>query len=653
MAYVPPHTGDYKSSVRVVATANVPLAAPGSTLDGVTLASGDRLLLTGQTNAAQNGVYVWTGPLVALTRARDADTAKELNTGAQVPVEEGSAAGTTWVLITPSPIDLGTTALTFMERPEQGEKGDKGDKGDQGNPGQDGVLPPAVFLWTAELVAPVGYLLAFGQFVQQASFPILYGKIGHRFNNGIDPGDGTFRIPDARGRTIFGDDAAGGSNANRIATANALAASGGVAAALIALNEMPSHTHGGTTGNQSVDHTHSGTTGNDNTEHTHSGSTGTMSSDHGHSGSTGGISVNHTHVANDGRNFQTANGANIVTPAGAAYTLVQNNSNSVAGATGTVSADHGHAFSTGGISANHTHAFTTGGRSAFHQHAITTGGVSANHTHSFTTGVPTGYAAQTALSKLPPYLILNPIISTGATYTAPSNVAEMIPRSVFGAAGDLLVAAGNNAEGVLPAPTSSGLIIVSDLAQAKRMGWADRLPPVPASSGLALVANTAQSSKMEWADRHAPVPTLGGKVLLSDLAAGSKQRWQGATEELPLLVPWTQLPLQGNPTGATGVGNWWNYAAPYGPVRFCKTADGTVHIKGLIQYSSTAGSNYIVPVGGLPAGCRPSQTLLRHVYTSADAVNHRCDISADGSLYQYDIPLNMWVSLDFCFKAEQ
>src|SRR5881397_2207237 len=61
----------WKDEVVAASTGNVTLATPGTTLDGVTLATNDRILLKDQTNAFDNGIYVWTGSAVALTRAVD------------------------------------------------------------------------------------------------------------------------------------------------------------------------------------------------------------------------------------------------------------------------------------------------------------------------------------------------------------------------------------------------------------------------------------------------------------------------------------------------------------------------------------------------------------------------------------------------------
>lgn len=79
-------------SVLVAAQSNLNLAAPGASIDGVVMVAGDRVLLKSQTNSAENGIYVWTAPAAALTRAADADTAPEL-AGALTQVLAGSDVG--------------------------------------------------------------------------------------------------------------------------------------------------------------------------------------------------------------------------------------------------------------------------------------------------------------------------------------------------------------------------------------------------------------------------------------------------------------------------------------------------------------------------------------------------------------------------------
>jgi hypothetical protein len=107
---------DDKLSVRVGSTANLTLTGPGATIDGVTMAVGDRFLAKNQTTASQNGLYVWTGAATAAVRTLDADGANELTPGVIIYVEEGATTGAkTWKLDNIGAITIGTTALTFSQ----------------------------------------------------------------------------------------------------------------------------------------------------------------------------------------------------------------------------------------------------------------------------------------------------------------------------------------------------------------------------------------------------------------------------------------------------------------------------------------------------------------------------------------------------------
>jgi hypothetical protein len=119
----------WKQAVRVATTANIATLAGGApnTLDGVSLALNDRILVKDQSTGSQNGIYyvstLGTGANGTWTRSTDADDsgpganpASEVQSGIAVFVDEGTAnAGTGWVLTTPNPITLGTTALTFQK----------------------------------------------------------------------------------------------------------------------------------------------------------------------------------------------------------------------------------------------------------------------------------------------------------------------------------------------------------------------------------------------------------------------------------------------------------------------------------------------------------------------------------------------------------
>ncbi|MGB7564540.1 MAG: hypothetical protein WBM08_07280, partial [Prochlorococcaceae cyanobacterium] len=80
----------WKEDVVVAADANITLATPGATIDGETIAEGDRVLLMAQTAPAENGIYALTAG--ALVRTTDADSGEELQ-AAVVSVAKGSYAG--------------------------------------------------------------------------------------------------------------------------------------------------------------------------------------------------------------------------------------------------------------------------------------------------------------------------------------------------------------------------------------------------------------------------------------------------------------------------------------------------------------------------------------------------------------------------------
>lgn len=108
---------DIKDSVRVASTANVTLASAvenNDTLDGVTLATGDRILLKDQTTASENGIYV-VAASGAPSRAADADQG-DLTGGAFFFVEEGTAnADNGFVCTNNGTPTLGTDDIVFAQ----------------------------------------------------------------------------------------------------------------------------------------------------------------------------------------------------------------------------------------------------------------------------------------------------------------------------------------------------------------------------------------------------------------------------------------------------------------------------------------------------------------------------------------------------------
>lgn len=106
---------DWKSSVRLVSTANLDLSG-AETIDGVATAPGDRVLAVGQTAADENGIYVVAAG--AWARSTDADTSAEVTSGMAVSVTEGTTYDNSlWLLSTNDPIVLDTTNLSFIQLP--------------------------------------------------------------------------------------------------------------------------------------------------------------------------------------------------------------------------------------------------------------------------------------------------------------------------------------------------------------------------------------------------------------------------------------------------------------------------------------------------------------------------------------------------------
>lgn len=117
---------DIKKSVRVATTSRITVKFEGdttlggiltTTIDGITLNTGDRVLVKDQgigiDNREKNGIWV-VGP--TWTRASDANSSDKVSPGMFVFVEEGlTNADTGWVLTNNGNINLNTTKLDFSQ----------------------------------------------------------------------------------------------------------------------------------------------------------------------------------------------------------------------------------------------------------------------------------------------------------------------------------------------------------------------------------------------------------------------------------------------------------------------------------------------------------------------------------------------------------
>jgi len=106
----------WKQPARVATTANGTLATDfedGDTVDGVVLATGDRILLKDQTAGAENGVYT-VNASGAPTRATDFDAPSEVN-GAALLVLEGTTNADRAYVQTADVTTIGTDPMVFVQ----------------------------------------------------------------------------------------------------------------------------------------------------------------------------------------------------------------------------------------------------------------------------------------------------------------------------------------------------------------------------------------------------------------------------------------------------------------------------------------------------------------------------------------------------------
>jgi len=104
-------------SVRVATTANINLSSElenGDTIDGITLATGNRILVKNQTTKSQNGVYV-VQESGAAVRATDYNSVGEVDAGDFIFVQSGTQnAKTGWVQVN-EVATLGSDAIEFTQ----------------------------------------------------------------------------------------------------------------------------------------------------------------------------------------------------------------------------------------------------------------------------------------------------------------------------------------------------------------------------------------------------------------------------------------------------------------------------------------------------------------------------------------------------------
>lgn len=113
---------DFKAPpAEVVMTSNVSLSAPGSTMNGHTMAVNDTVLLTAQTTGSQNGIYAWNSA-TSLTRRADANSNTSIYSGTMISVGAADSTNpdTIWMQTavgtgTNGAITIGTDSQTWVK----------------------------------------------------------------------------------------------------------------------------------------------------------------------------------------------------------------------------------------------------------------------------------------------------------------------------------------------------------------------------------------------------------------------------------------------------------------------------------------------------------------------------------------------------------
>ncbi len=131
------------------------------------------------------------------------------------------------------------------------------------------IMPAGVINIFAGSTAPDGYLICDGSEVSRTEYADLFAVIGTTYGEG--DGSTTFNLPDLQSRIPVGISAE--------PEFDELGKTGGAKEHVLTVNEMPAHSHAGSTGSAG-NHTHLGTT-NTTGAHTYSGTTGSS----GYSGS--------------------------------------------------------------------------------------------------------------------------------------------------------------------------------------------------------------------------------------------------------------------------------------------------------------------------------------------------------------------------------
>ena len=134
-----------KLPCKVAVSVGIILGNPVTVLDGINIYTGDRILLFGQLDGRENGIYVLNN-LNRLDRTSDFTYNADVYSGLQVFINQGTYALKTFVLTTTDPIILSQTTLTFSIYTSGGGSGGSGTSGTSGTSGSSGAGSPGLIM---------------------------------------------------------------------------------------------------------------------------------------------------------------------------------------------------------------------------------------------------------------------------------------------------------------------------------------------------------------------------------------------------------------------------------------------------------------------------------------------------------------------------
>lgn len=212
-----------RGRVRAATTGNVTIATAlnnGDAIDGVTLVTGDLVLVRAQTAPAENGVYV-----VGATPVRFAEyDSFDEHPGALLAVAEGSTlADTMWLCVSNGGGTLGSTAIDFAQQRVTGELLAANNLSDLANPATARVnlglvIGTHVQAYNANLAAFAGLSLIADRYIYaNGTGTLALGTITAFGRSLVDDADGaagcaTLGAARLAGATFTGDLVAGGSS---------------------------------------------------------------------------------------------------------------------------------------------------------------------------------------------------------------------------------------------------------------------------------------------------------------------------------------------------------------------------------------------------------------------------------------------------------